>query len=316
MGKKSTSEYPNDTSTLPKSINFGCDVNEYELNNGKCRNGGYPDPLKNCKCRCPDGYGGNKCDKYEYANCKVIELTAKVKKQYISTEFGKGKCFFAIKLHQNDDKDSKIEAKRITIKIEKLEGFDCKIHCENNYIEIKYREDKSATGARICCIDYNRLLTINSEDYTEVLIMKKGNIGEYDISYQKELAPSQAASNCIEVRKSIYNPMYLQHYRVIYINLEKKIELPPTYGPRFCLNCNRNRTMIINGVHFSRNHCVEDKNPDPKCSYKTCFYCKTVENYNTPNWYWENPEGEWIYVTSIGCYPTEGLDKYNPRNFN
>ena len=50
---------------MPKSINFGCDVNEYELNYRKCRNGGYPDPLKNCKCRCPDGYGGKKCDKYE-----------------------------------------------------------------------------------------------------------------------------------------------------------------------------------------------------------------------------------------------------------
>uniref|UniRef100_A0A915N3A2 Peptidase M12A domain-containing protein n=1 Tax=Meloidogyne javanica TaxID=6303 RepID=A0A915N3A2_MELJA len=210
-----TSEYPHDTSTLPKSINFGCDVNEYELNNGRCRNGGYPDPLKNCKCRCPDGYGGNKCDKYEYANCKVIELKAK--------------------LQQNDDKIDKIGAKRITIKIEKLE-------------EIKYRKDKSATGARICCIDYKRLLTINSEDDTEVLIMKRGNIGEFDISYQKELAPSQAASNCIEVRKSIYNPMYLQHYRVI---LKKKIELPPTYGPRFCLACNRNRSMI---VCFSRDY--------------------------------------------------------------
>jgi len=39
-------------------------------------------------------------------------------------------------------------------------------------------------GARICC-KFDRLLTINSEDDTEVLIMRKGNIGEYDISYQK-----------------------------------------------------------------------------------------------------------------------------------
>jgi len=36
-------------------------------------------------------------------------------------------------------------------------------------------------GARICC---DRILTISSEEYTEVLIMKKGNIGEYEISYR------------------------------------------------------------------------------------------------------------------------------------
>jgi len=31
-------------------------------------------------------------------NCRVIKLTAKVKKQYVSAEFGRGKCFFAMKV--------------------------------------------------------------------------------------------------------------------------------------------------------------------------------------------------------------------------
>nr|CAD2174185.1 unnamed protein product [Meloidogyne enterolobii] len=237
--------------TLSKSIDLECDVKEYELNYGKCKNGGYPDPLKKCKCLCPRGYGGDDCTEYEYDNCRVIKLTAKVKKQYISAEFGRGKCFFTIKLEQNNDK---IKAKRIIITIEKLEGFDCKTYCENNYIEIKYLKDKTATGAKLCCIKHNRLLTINSEDDTEVLIMKKGNIGEYDISYQKELAPSQDSSNCKEVRKSIWDPNNLQTRQELYVLDEKgnllfgpdgKMIVKQYFGPRFCLGCHRKDAMIV-----------------------------------------------------------------------
>uniref|UniRef100_A0A914LFA7 EGF-like domain-containing protein n=1 Tax=Meloidogyne incognita TaxID=6306 RepID=A0A914LFA7_MELIC len=99
-----TREYPH-TSTLPKSIKFGCDIKEYELNKGRCKNGGFPDPLKSCKCRCPDGYGGDYCTKYEYGFCRVTELKAKVEAQYINsleltavvmfTDF----CLYVIKPH-------------------------------------------------------------------------------------------------------------------------------------------------------------------------------------------------------------------------
>jgi len=107
--------------------------------------------------------------------------------------------FYLIINFKLDKTDDRIKAKRILLNIEKMEGYNCDTTCKNNYIEIKYRKDKSATGwilcfkiflkislgARICCIDYARILTISSEEDTEVLIMKKGNIGEYDISYQK-----------------------------------------------------------------------------------------------------------------------------------
>nr|CAD2188660.1 unnamed protein product [Meloidogyne enterolobii] len=221
-----------------------------------------------------------------------------------------------INLQQNADKIKKIEAKRITIKIEKLEGFDCTTRCENDYIEIKYLKDKTATGARICC-KFDRLLTINSEDDTEVLIMKRGNMGEYDISYQKELAPSQESSNCKEVRKSIWDPNNLQTRGELYVLDEKgNFALGPDgkwivkqyFGPNFCLRCHRKNAMIINGKYFRRNDCVEDNDPDPDCSYSTCFYCKTVEGSMDANWYWQNPEGEWILVNLMDCYPKDGLN--------
>uniref|UniRef100_A0A914MR28 Peptidase M12A domain-containing protein n=1 Tax=Meloidogyne incognita TaxID=6306 RepID=A0A914MR28_MELIC len=279
-----TSDYPF-KSTLSKSINLDCDIKDYGLNYVKCKNGGYPDPLKDCKCRCPGGYSGDDCKEYKHANCKVIELTTKVKKQYISAEFDKGKCFFAIKLDKTDDR---IKAKRILLNIEKMEGYNCDTTCKNNYIEIKYRKDKSATGARICCIDYARILTISSEEDTEVLIMKKGNIGEYDISYQKELTPSQYSSNCKEVHESIFDQNNLKIYGRMHRADGKggflrtpegnMVPSPDNFGPTFCLNCHNENQMIINGQHFRRNDCVEDKNPDPKCYYTTCFYCKVIRS--------------------------------------
>uniref|UniRef100_A0A1I8BV15 Astacin domain-containing protein n=1 Tax=Meloidogyne hapla TaxID=6305 RepID=A0A1I8BV15_MELHA len=66
-----TTDYPHHALAYrsdPISINFGCEIKEYELNGGKCKNGGYPNPLENCVCRCPEGYGGDYCTDYE-CNC-------------------------------------------------------------------------------------------------------------------------------------------------------------------------------------------------------------------------------------------------------
>uniref|UniRef100_A0A915N503 Peptidase M12A domain-containing protein n=1 Tax=Meloidogyne javanica TaxID=6303 RepID=A0A915N503_MELJA len=242
-----TSEYPH-KSTLSKSINLKCDVNEYELDYG------------------------------EYERCKVVELTAKIEKQNINSHAfrvinliaNQILCFFVIK--PKETYADRIKAKRTLIEVRKMNGFDCKTYCESNYIEIKYLKDKTATGARICC---DKILRISSEEYTEVLIMKKGNIGEYDISYRADLAPSQESAHCVQVDKSIYNGMNLQTPHELVVTNEKgeRIFGPPNTGPRFCLTCNRNHTMNINGV-YSRNDCVEKNNPDPKCLHHTCFYCK------------------------------------------
>ncbi|CAK5054774.1 unnamed protein product [Meloidogyne enterolobii] len=133
-----------------------------------------------------------------------------------------------------------------------------------------------------------------------------------------ELAPSQESSNCIEVRKSILKTGNLQYPQKLYelddkgnfaLTPEgKRIESPDRVGPEFCLACKSDYSMIINGIHFRRNDCIEDKNPDPKCIYSTCFYCKTVKGSNDANWYWKNPEGEWILVNLMDCYTNKGLN--------
>ncbi|KAL7072316.1 hypothetical protein ACQ4LE_008392 [Meloidogyne hapla] len=287
-----TIDYPF-TSSLSKSINFGCETKEYELNGGKCKNGGYPDPLKNCACRCPEGHGGRYCTEYKYENCKAVELTAKVKKQAISTtDFS---CLYVVKAKQANDK---IKAKRILINVETI-LFQCNHPCQDNYIEIKYLKDKSATGARICCNLKIMPLTITAEASTDVLIMRKG-FGAYVISYQIELAPHKESSSCKEIRESIFDPEYHKYAPGIgHWDNGKWVEAKPI----------RDNTYIVNGVYYPRNWCVENSNPDPQCRYAGCYYCMEVEGSNQPNWYWKNPEGEFILVTRIACFPTKDLNK-------
>ncbi|CAK5068134.1 unnamed protein product [Meloidogyne enterolobii] len=80
---------------------------------------------------------------------------------------------------------NQIKAKRTLIEVREIKGYNCGHPCRDNYIEIKNFKDKTPTGARICCDTKNdRILTISSEENTEVLIMMKGWIGEYDISYK------------------------------------------------------------------------------------------------------------------------------------
>ena len=54
--------------------------------------------------------------------------------------------FYLIINFKLDKTDDRIKAKRILLNIEKMEGYNCDTTCKNNYIEIKYRKDKSATG--------------------------------------------------------------------------------------------------------------------------------------------------------------------------
>ncbi|CAK5054684.1 unnamed protein product [Meloidogyne enterolobii] len=108
--------------------------------------------------------------------------------------------------------------------------------------------------------------------------MIKGWILEYDISYKAELTPSQESSNCIEVRKSIWNPNNLQTPYELFVKNEKGefVVANPHFGPAFCLVCRRNHSMIINGLHFPRNNCVEDNDPNLNCTYEACFYCRVI----------------------------------------
>uniref|UniRef100_A0A1I8BFX6 Metalloendopeptidase n=1 Tax=Meloidogyne hapla TaxID=6305 RepID=A0A1I8BFX6_MELHA len=261
-----------------------CKPEEFKLNNGECKNGGYPDPLKNCTCRCPKGYGGVHCTEHKYDNCTPVYLTSHIKMVYISN-FLKGaefkalqylafvllpivdSCFIVIKSNQETNR---IKAKRIVIKIEYINGFTCDYPCEDNYIEIKFLKDKTASGARVCCSNTNLPFLVSADADTEVLIMKKGLNGTFIISYQHELTPSIETNTCRE----IFDPKSHNYGKIK--KFGAKVDMLPRHGPLFHFQCTRQLLTVNGRFHVQNWVCSVGEDKIQYCGDVGKFYCLTL----------------------------------------
>ncbi|KAL3121308.1 hypothetical protein niasHT_008290 [Heterodera trifolii] len=130
-----------------------CDENCKNVEN-RCQKGGYPNP-KNCnQCLCPVGYSGEKCKMVENdGKCQTdgateIEAdwqirTLKPRVSCTKTDDSCG-CHWQIK-----PKDGKKVITKLKWLNEKV--LNCGDPCGTFRVEIKYRKDKRARGAFICC---------------------------------------------------------------------------------------------------------------------------------------------------------------------
>ncbi|KAL3088365.1 hypothetical protein niasHS_008012 [Heterodera schachtii] len=130
-----------------------CNENCKNVEN-RCQKGGYPNP-KNCnQCLCPVGYSGEKCEMVENdGKCQTdgateIEAdwqirTLKPRVTCTKTDDSCG-CHWQIK-----PKDGKKVITKLKWLNEKV--LNCGDPCGTFRVEIKYRKDKRARGAFICC---------------------------------------------------------------------------------------------------------------------------------------------------------------------
>ncbi|CAD5224054.1 unnamed protein product [Bursaphelenchus okinawaensis] len=110
-----------------------------------CKYGGYTDPNDCSQCRCPDGLAGTLCEDVKestFPDCGKGEwaATENPKVLWIPDTRDAGDCIYRIRAPEG-----------LHVKLELQEQqFECYTTC-SSYVEVKYLNDKSTTGFRMCC---------------------------------------------------------------------------------------------------------------------------------------------------------------------
>uniref|UniRef100_A0A0N4ZAM3 Zinc metalloproteinase n=1 Tax=Parastrongyloides trichosuri TaxID=131310 RepID=A0A0N4ZAM3_PARTI len=139
----------------------------------ECFMGGYQDPNKCGYCKCPDGYIGTAClTKVLNATvCGTQQFTATTTTQTLSISGAKD-CYYYI----NTDKGYKIQLNGVTTNL---------THYDACYMgkgaEIKFKEDKTVAGIRLCGVNSNINIITEIQD---VIIRYVGGSGHsFKLSY-------------------------------------------------------------------------------------------------------------------------------------
>uniref|UniRef100_A0A0K0FB26 Zinc metalloproteinase n=1 Tax=Strongyloides venezuelensis TaxID=75913 RepID=A0A0K0FB26_STRVS len=122
----------------------------------KCYNGGYEDPNNKGKCKCVEGYGGDKCIELpkpkEGCNTTLYHVTENAKNISID---GEQNCLYHLKAPHG-------KRINITVLYAKL-MFSYEHTCKKeNSLEIKFISNKTPTGALLC--SENRNISIITEN--------------------------------------------------------------------------------------------------------------------------------------------------------
>uniref|UniRef100_A0AC35U049 Metalloendopeptidase n=1 Tax=Rhabditophanes sp. KR3021 TaxID=114890 RepID=A0AC35U049_9BILA len=153
-----------------KQINRLYCLDQCSIQQNICKHGGYRDP-NNCEvCKCPDGLGGNHCEKAEITSDNSAtcggELTAIPNLWNQLTYKGKDRCVWRITTNNA----------RIRFILDTSE-YTCQTTCKA-FVEFKHNSNFQQTGFRACCQDKHKGIQVVS-DQAEVIIIHDGRQNMY-----------------------------------------------------------------------------------------------------------------------------------------
>uniref|UniRef100_A0A914GZ42 Metalloendopeptidase n=1 Tax=Globodera rostochiensis TaxID=31243 RepID=A0A914GZ42_GLORO len=182
----------------------------------KCQNGGYPHPRRCSECLCPGGFGGTHCELLEedrycmdfsgfggYPKELVADWQTREFKPELSCGGDALSCSCHWRIKPKDGKKVRIHLKMLN------ETLKCEDPCKQAYVEVKYRKDKRASGARICCSDLIRLQTDFTKNWIETdgpdvdiiisaHIKTRDKINLFELTYETDGAKLVSSSDCPE----------------------------------------------------------------------------------------------------------------------
>ncbi|EGT40663.1 hypothetical protein CAEBREN_20032 [Caenorhabditis brenneri] len=168
-----------------KKLNFAY-CNSTCPNTLNCERGGYVDPNNCNRCKCPEGFGGQLCEKVavNIKACGASNLTATRSTQVIKAA-GAKTCYYLIKAPTN---------KRVFFNLIK-KAFPNYWQCSGGYVEINYNGDFKLTGARYCFYEP----TVSQSKHEELLVIYKGaEDSEFALSYRYDDPSTASRVNNIE----------------------------------------------------------------------------------------------------------------------
>ncbi|KAL3108206.1 hypothetical protein niasHT_018614 [Heterodera trifolii] len=275
----------------------------------KCQNGGYLNPNDCTKCHCPDGYGGKYCNALEEnENCNILadesrelksDQTVKVLKPMIGcTSAGKEcRCHWRI---------TPMPGTKVRIQFKSLNNsLICSHLCTPPYVEIKYRTDKRAQGAKLCCAA--SLTDLKANEYKNWIAAEKPDM---DIVISARLSPKWTVpSTVFELTYESGNIKLINSSKCMKAeNLYAEERNPGTTGLQ-CYGNSKTQTYDCS-CHGSRQRMITDPNTDEYNFTQIDIDCYKAEGGTVSFWGYSKPETkEIIRVDEVHCLNDEDAEE-------
>uniref|UniRef100_A0A183BQN0 Metalloendopeptidase n=1 Tax=Globodera pallida TaxID=36090 RepID=A0A183BQN0_GLOPA len=267
-----------------------------------CQNGGYPNPRQCSECFCPDGYGGKQCETLEEdSDCTSLgaHSTRELEADWQTRTFNPSincvidyECACHWRIKPKDGKKLRIQLKQLDLRPQ------CSASpCYRPFFEIKFRKDKRAQGARLCCPDAIRQMSPSQnwieaeEPGTEIIIsahLNDMNKVTIELTYETDGAKIVRSDECPDPRDTFIKERNPGQRITCNADDVKSKQIPCSRRNEIYACRDANYTALVNG----------------RATNKTQIFIECFKREDNPTkfWgYWEDKAQDPIHIDDLQC---------------